>query len=150
MRLLGLAQAAPRRPEVDQHDLAAEVRELDWLAVVIERGEVRRRQRIFAAAARAQPRWQRWLRAEARARGFRLARRGVRHHPQEEGGHGQPEQSDATADEQHACVEEHARARWLLGLVGHHGQCTGNSAMLKGMSLRGSLSTMPAEDVLDW
>src|SRR5206468_2588309 len=90
---------------------------------------------------------------EAAACGLGLARCGFRHHPDEEREHRDPEQRDQPARDDHARIDDdsaHPRAAWLLRRFGHHGQCTGKSAMLKGMSLRGSLGTMSAEDVLDW
>jgi hypothetical protein len=107
--LLGLAHPAPRRPEVEQHDLAAIIGQLDVLAGDVLGGEVGRGHRQRARrAARAQRRVELGLDLHAATCGLQLARCRVRHHPQEHGEHDDADQRDATTDEQHARVDHDA------------------------------------------
>src|SRR5689334_6216510 len=102
-RLLRLAGAAPRGPEVEQDDLAAVVRQLDLdvLAVLAlaDRREVRRPDRHRARlAGRAQPRVQAVGPGEPAARRRALARRRRRDHPQERAEDRDPHRRRRAAD----------------------------------------------------
>src|SRR5207244_68978 len=63
------------------------------------------------------------------------------------------DERDRAADHEHARIDDDCtgwiRRAWdARGHLAPH--CSGLSAMLKGMSLRGALSTMSGEDVLEW